>query len=179
MVKNKLKEEYDLPTNLEALNKWTIPRIEPSLIYKLGMFEKIDLKQVVKTTEETIPLNSDELTIRLLEEKVVPPQPISHNNLFNLIQTPEGTITLEFDNISRPSMSSRPSSRLSKSSSMRNYISPFDYKIEQPIESSRASTSQIRDTERIQRLIMDQNNIVNGLNTKDSEITKSEMDFNL
>ncbi|KAL9662665.1 hypothetical protein QQ045_027498 [Rhodiola kirilowii] len=139
MVKNKLKEDYDLPTNLGALNKWTIPRIEASLIYKLGTFEKIGLKQV----------------------------------------TPEGTITLEFDNISRPSTSSRPSSRLSKSSSMRNYISPFDYKIEQPMESSSASTSQIRDTERIERLIMDHNNIVKGLNTKDSEITESEMDFHL
>ncbi|KAL9689722.1 hypothetical protein QQ045_010111 [Rhodiola kirilowii] len=68
MIKNTLKEEYDLPTNLEALNKWTIPKIEPSLIYKLGTFEKIGFKQIVKTTEETVSMNSEGLNIKLLEE---------------------------------------------------------------------------------------------------------------
>ncbi|KAL9669966.1 hypothetical protein QQ045_007516 [Rhodiola kirilowii] len=339
MIKNKSKEEYELPTNLDALNKWTIPRIEPSLIYKLGTFEKIGLKQVIKTTEETVPLNSEGLNIRLLEEsdlllyrnsykfmhiglvqiafkpltleglpesfiaalrdgrnlnykqslmgiiqislahgpvyfdvypnmqlslsdinildaltlnvktngynyksgteviaicyriyykplftlnphcrimdkqiketviiesnfskssistrrkikweeiefpsewilaEVVQPQPISQNELINLIQSPEGDVTLEFDNLSRPSTSSRPSSRLSKSNSIRNYISPFDFRIEKPVESSRASTSQIREQERIEKLIIDHNNIVSGINTKDPEITESEKDF--
>ncbi|KAL9680935.1 hypothetical protein QQ045_012716 [Rhodiola kirilowii] len=224
MVKNKLKEEYDLPTNLEALNKWTIPKIEPSLIYKLGTFEKMGLKQVVKTTEETIPLDSEELTIRLLDEsdlllyrnshkfihiglvqiafkpltleglpesfiaalrdgrnldwkqslmeiiqtslahdQVVPPQSITKNNLIDVIQTPEGSVKFQFEDIAR----STTSSRLSRSNSMYSFISPINYKIEQPLESSRASTSQIRDAERIERQIMDHNNIVKGLNTKD------------
>ncbi|KAL9677508.1 hypothetical protein QQ045_005740 [Rhodiola kirilowii] len=252
LIKNKLKEEYDIPTNIEALNKWTIPKIEPSLIYKLGTFEKMGLKQVVKTTKETIPLNSEELTIRLVDESDLLAYKYSHKymhirlvqiafkplnleglpesfimaalrdgrnlnwkqSLTGIVQTSlahgpiyfdvypnlqlslsdinlldsltlnvktdgynykfgtkttEGSVNLEFDNISRPSTSSRLSSKLSKSSSMRNYISPFDYKIERPLESSRASTSQIKDAERIERLIIDHNNIVSGINTKDPE----------
>ncbi|KAL9671985.1 hypothetical protein QQ045_009559 [Rhodiola kirilowii] len=173
------------------------------------------LKQVVKTTEEIIPLNSEELKIRLLDESDLLAYKYSHKymhiglvqiafkpltlegslesfmvalrdgrnlnwkqSLMGIVQTsltPEGSVNLEFDNIIRPSTSSR----LSESSSMRNYISPFDYKIERPLESLRASTSQIRDTERIERLIIDYNNIISGINTRDPEITESEKEFEI
>lgn len=68
-VKNSIEEEYDIPQNLDLLNKWTIPRIDPKVIYKFGTFERLGLKQVVKTTEETISLNKDEMILRLLSNK--------------------------------------------------------------------------------------------------------------
>ncbi|KAL9669364.1 hypothetical protein QQ045_006909 [Rhodiola kirilowii] len=131
------------------------------------------------STRRKIKWEEIEFPTEWILEEVVSPQPICPNNLINLIQTPQGNITLEFDNTSRPSSSTRPGSRLSKSSSMRNYISPFDYKIEQPIEPHRASTSQFRESDRIDRLVMDENNIVKGLNMKEPELTDSDMDFTL
>ncbi|KAL9666644.1 hypothetical protein QQ045_000979 [Rhodiola kirilowii] len=96
LIKNKLKEEYDIPTNLEGLNKWTLPKIEPSLIYKLGTFEKMGLKQIVKTTEETIPLNSKELTIRLLDESDLLAYKYSHKYMhIGLVQIAFKLLTLE------------------------------------------------------------------------------------
>ena len=67
-VKNSIKEEYDIPQNLDELNRWTIPKVEPKTIYRLGTFERIGLKQVVKTTEESISLDKDEMIIKLLNE---------------------------------------------------------------------------------------------------------------
>ncbi|MDD0148587.1 hypothetical protein PSY31_23140, partial [Shigella flexneri] len=66
-VKKSKKQEYDFPENLDSLNRWTIPKIEPKVIYQLGTFEKLGLKQVVKTTEESISLNNQETIIRLLD----------------------------------------------------------------------------------------------------------------
>jgi len=68
-VKNSIEEEYDIPHNLELLNKWTIPKINYNQVYKLGTFERIGLKQVVKTTEETIALNKDDMSIKLLSNR--------------------------------------------------------------------------------------------------------------
>ena len=51
-VKNQRKEEYDIPKNVDLLNKWFIPKIEPRLIYQLGTFEKLGLKEIMKTSEE-------------------------------------------------------------------------------------------------------------------------------
>ena len=68
-VKNSRLEEYDIPQDLDLLNRWTIPKIEPKVIYQLGTFEKLGLKQVVKTTEESVSLDNDELVIKLLSEK--------------------------------------------------------------------------------------------------------------
>ena len=68
-VKNSIEEEYDIPHNLELLNKWTIPKIDYKVIYKLGTFEKLGLKQVVKTTEETFSLNKDEMIVKLLSNR--------------------------------------------------------------------------------------------------------------
>ncbi|KAG5591110.1 hypothetical protein H5410_041624 [Solanum commersonii] len=67
-VKNSRKEEYDIPQHLDLLNKWTIPKISPRIIYQMGTFEKLSLKQVVKTTEETITIESDNQTFRLLSD---------------------------------------------------------------------------------------------------------------
>ena len=68
-VKNSRSEEYDIPQDLDLLNRWTIPRIATNVIYQLGTFEKLSLKQVVKTTEESVSLDNDELVIKLLNEK--------------------------------------------------------------------------------------------------------------
>ena len=68
-IKNTKNEEYDIPENLDLLNKWTIPKIEPRLIYQLGTFEKLGLKQAVKTTEESVSLNNEEMVLKLLSNK--------------------------------------------------------------------------------------------------------------
>lgn len=60
-VKNSVKKEFDISKNLELLNTQTIHKVEPIIIYKLGTFEKIRLKQIIKTTEETITLHGEEL----------------------------------------------------------------------------------------------------------------------
>ena len=67
-VKNSRKDEYDMPQQLDLLNRWTIPKIEPRVIYQMGTFEKLGFKQIVKTTEETITVDSDHGTFRLLSE---------------------------------------------------------------------------------------------------------------
>ncbi|KAG5568234.1 hypothetical protein H5410_064754 [Solanum commersonii] len=68
IVKNSRKEEYDIPQHLDLLNKWTIPKISPRIIYQMDTFEKLGLKQVVKTTEETITIDSDNQTFRSLSD---------------------------------------------------------------------------------------------------------------
>ncbi|KAG5606941.1 hypothetical protein H5410_028433 [Solanum commersonii] len=72
-VKNSRKKEYDIPQHLDLLNKWTIPKISPRIIYQMGTFEKLGLKQVVKTTEETITIDSDNQTFRLLSDNDLAP----------------------------------------------------------------------------------------------------------
>ena len=66
-VKNARKEEYELPRNLDQLNKWTIPKVNPRLIYNFGRFDFWKTKQVVKTTEESISLDNEEKVIKLLD----------------------------------------------------------------------------------------------------------------
>ncbi|KAG5571692.1 hypothetical protein H5410_061458 [Solanum commersonii] len=72
-VKNIRKEEYDIPQHLDLLTKWTIPKISPRIIYQMGTFEKLVLKQVVNTTEETIIIDSDNQTFRLLSDNDLAP----------------------------------------------------------------------------------------------------------
>ncbi|KAG5598445.1 hypothetical protein H5410_029815 [Solanum commersonii] len=67
-VKNSMKEEYDIPQHPDLLNKWTILKTSSRIIYQVGTFEKLGFKQVVKTTEETITIDSDNQTFRLLSE---------------------------------------------------------------------------------------------------------------
>ncbi|KAG5615246.1 hypothetical protein H5410_015070 [Solanum commersonii] len=79
------KEEYDIPQHLDLLNKWTIPKKYPRIIYQMGTFEKLGLKQVVNTTEETITIDSDHQTFKLLFENDL--SPIAYAN--NLSGLPE------------------------------------------------------------------------------------------
>lgn len=77
-VKNSMTQEYDIPENLDLLNKWTIPKIDPKMVYKLGTFEKIGFKQVVKTTESSIPLHEEEIVIKLLSQSDILPYKRTH-----------------------------------------------------------------------------------------------------
>ncbi|XP_070006068.1 uncharacterized protein [Nicotiana sylvestris] len=94
-VKNSRKEEYDLPQQLDLLNKWTIPMVKPKVIYQLGTFERIGLKQVAKTTEETLTVDSDHATFRLLSENDLAHYRDSHRFLhIGLIQVAFKPLTL-------------------------------------------------------------------------------------
>nr|KAJ0204720.1 hypothetical protein LSAT_V11C500271560 [Lactuca sativa] len=61
-----LIEEYEIPKNLDLLNKWTIPSIHPKFIYELGTFEELGFIQTVKTTEENLTMNEDDMTVQLI-----------------------------------------------------------------------------------------------------------------
>ncbi|KAK9677506.1 hypothetical protein RND81_11G147800 [Saponaria officinalis] len=65
-IKNSITKEVEVPQNLDLLNKWTIPKVNTKTIYQLGTFERLGLKQVVKTTEESISLNNTEMVLQLL-----------------------------------------------------------------------------------------------------------------
>ncbi|WMV45208.1 hypothetical protein MTR67_038593, partial [Solanum verrucosum] len=62
-------EEVDIPQNLDLLNKWTIPKVDIKTIYDYGWFDKISNKQLIKTTEQSLVLNSSEQTICLLNKR--------------------------------------------------------------------------------------------------------------
>ncbi|WMV37066.1 hypothetical protein MTR67_030451, partial [Solanum verrucosum] len=61
-------EEVDIPQNLDLLNKLTIPKVDIKTIFDYGWFGKISNKQLIKTTEQSMALNSSEHTIRLLNK---------------------------------------------------------------------------------------------------------------
>lgn len=65
-IKNSVQEEYDMPQQLALLNKWSIPKVPTNTLYEYGMFDRYLVKQVVKTTEQSIALNSDERVLQLL-----------------------------------------------------------------------------------------------------------------
>ncbi|KAK9740415.1 hypothetical protein RND81_03G033400 [Saponaria officinalis] len=67
-VKNSTTKEVKLPQNLDLLNKWTIPKVNTKTIYHLGTFERLGLKQVVKTTEESISLNNSKMVLQLIND---------------------------------------------------------------------------------------------------------------
>ena len=67
-VKNSKKEEYDISQHLNLLNKWTISKTPPRKLYQMGTFETLGLKQVVKTTEETLKVDSNQATFKLLSK---------------------------------------------------------------------------------------------------------------
>ncbi|KAG5591078.1 hypothetical protein H5410_041592, partial [Solanum commersonii] len=69
-IKSTRLEEVDIPQNLDLLNKWTIPRVNIKTIYDYGWFDKISNKQLIKTTEQSLALNSSEQTIRLLNKRL-------------------------------------------------------------------------------------------------------------
>ena len=89
-IKNQSVEEYELPRNLDGLNKWTIPRIPKKLLYELGTFEDLGLIQTVKTSEETITLENQEMVIKLLNESDI----IKYQKDFNFLHI--GLIQIAF-----------------------------------------------------------------------------------
>ncbi|WMV25937.1 hypothetical protein MTR67_019322 [Solanum verrucosum] len=68
-IKSTRLEKVDIPKNLDLLNKWTIPKVNIKTIYVYGWFDKISNKQLIKTTEQSLALNSFEQTIRLLNKR--------------------------------------------------------------------------------------------------------------
>ncbi|KAG5619599.1 hypothetical protein H5410_004817 [Solanum commersonii] len=68
-IKSTRLEEVAIPQNLDLLNKWTILKVNIKTIYDYGWFDKISNKQLIKTTEQSLALNSSEQTIRLLNKR--------------------------------------------------------------------------------------------------------------
>ncbi|KAG5595774.1 hypothetical protein H5410_037006 [Solanum commersonii] len=68
-IKSIRLEEVDIPQNLDLLNKWTILRVNIKTIYDYGWFDKISNKLLIKTTEQSLALNSSEQTICLLNKR--------------------------------------------------------------------------------------------------------------
>ena len=62
LIKNSEIHEF---SQTEQLNEWTIPSIESKKIYKLGFFKFISQK-AIKTVEQSISLDSDIETLKLL-----------------------------------------------------------------------------------------------------------------
>ncbi|KAG5568728.1 hypothetical protein H5410_064257 [Solanum commersonii] len=67
-IKSTRLEEVDIPQNLDLLNKWTFPKVSIKTINDYSWFDKISNKQLIKTTEQSLALNSSEQTIRLLNK---------------------------------------------------------------------------------------------------------------
>jgi hypothetical protein len=66
MVKNSELLEYD--NVLQSLNKWSVPMLSSSTIYKTGMFSLFH-KYAIKTTEQTICLEEQDSSLNLLTIK--------------------------------------------------------------------------------------------------------------
>lgn len=92
---------------MEELNKWIIPRIELKTVYQLGTFEKLGLKQVVKTTR----FNRSKISTRRIikwDEIPMPQQwklertghiqSKTEHNIDHIEQTPEGIVYIQMDN---------------------------------------------------------------------------------
>ncbi|KAI5675241.1 hypothetical protein M9H77_06191 [Catharanthus roseus] len=150
----------DIPENLEALNKWTIPRVDLKTVYQLGTFEKLGLKQwKLERTGYT--------------------QSKTEHNIDHIEQTPEGIVYIQMD--STPSrLGAIP--RTYSTRSERSYISPLledkDY------IPYRVSTSQVSERDEhyhhVNKVLKTKENIVKGVyNTQDPDITESEMNFSL
>jgi hypothetical protein len=56
LIKNKDLIEY--PTNMDKLNKWTIPSVSTKQIYSFGKFDILS-RFVVKTIEQTIQVSDN------------------------------------------------------------------------------------------------------------------------
>lgn len=95
-VKNSMTEEYEIPRNLDLLNKWTIPKVQPKVLYEIGTFEEMGFVQSVKTTEETITLDNNEMILKLLNERDLQKYRLNYNYLhIGLIQVAFKPLTLQ------------------------------------------------------------------------------------
>ena len=138
---------------------------------------KITTRRSIKWEEIDFPGN---WTIK----QAVPSQPVIQNNLIDVIQTPEGLVRMQFENNNNLIGSS---SRLTKSSSLRSFISPIDYVVDTPSRMSTSAKSRIQKSfETIPedhidelRINKDFDNIVKGVThtPTEADITASEMEF--
>ena len=65
-IKNSQLLEYN--THTQKLNKWSIPKVKPTSIYKIGMFD-FTSRMVIKTMEQSITLENNDEILRLLESE--------------------------------------------------------------------------------------------------------------
>nr|XP_009776513.1 PREDICTED: uncharacterized protein LOC104226263 [Nicotiana sylvestris] len=119
------------------------------------------------TTRRLIKWDEIDFPREWVIEEVVAPRNTGNTEVTEIEQTSDGTVKIRFnepeqtDNISL-------SSRLTRSNS--SYISPIDYVVDFP---SRASTSQIRENNRINEVRISSDNIVKIDNNSDLEPTQS------
>lgn len=79
---NSIEEEFDIPLNLDLLNKLTIPKVEPKKIYQIWTIDRLWFNQIIKTTGSWIPLNNQEIILRLLNKKDLTPYKNTHKFLY-------------------------------------------------------------------------------------------------
>ncbi|KAG5590221.1 hypothetical protein H5410_040735 [Solanum commersonii] len=95
-IKSTRLEEVDIHQNFDLLNKWTIPKVNIKTIYDYGWFDKISNKQLIKTTEQSLALNSSEQTIRLLNKRDIEFQKSQYKFLhISMIQIASKPLTLK------------------------------------------------------------------------------------
>ncbi|KAG5599895.1 hypothetical protein H5410_031265 [Solanum commersonii] len=106
-------EEVDIPQNLDLLNRWTIPKVPIKTIYDYGWFDKLSSKELIKTTEQSLALNSSEQTIHLLNKRNMP---LLILIFLIFLKNPEGRISIQFaDNSFAPHRQSFGNNRLMSS----------------------------------------------------------------
>ncbi|KAG5581070.1 hypothetical protein H5410_051697 [Solanum commersonii] len=118
-IKSTRLEEVDIPQNLDLLNKWTIPKVNIKTIYDYGWFDKISNKQLIKTTEQSLALNSSKVTTRRpikwkeinfpttwILDSVIPPEQltdtVTNSEYSHISQNSDEKICLQFDEKSVP-----------------------------------------------------------------------------
>jgi len=92
-VKNSNLIEY--PTEIEDLNKWSIPKVPAKQIYNIGMFD-FKSSVAIKTMERSIQVDNDEQSIKLLNEEDLQPFIDKYNFIhIGLIQIALKPLTLQ------------------------------------------------------------------------------------
>lgn len=85
----------EFPTEIEELNKWTIPKIQPKEIYQIGTFD-FRSSIAIKTMERTVQLNNNEQLLKLLAIEDISPYLDNYNFLhIGLIQIALKPLTLQ------------------------------------------------------------------------------------
>ncbi|KAG5630266.1 hypothetical protein H5410_001983 [Solanum commersonii] len=95
-------EEVDIPQNLDLLNKWIIPKVDIKTIYEYGWFDKISNKQLIKTTEQSLALNSSEQTIHSVIPLEQMTDAVTNSEYSHITQNANGKICIQFDEKSVP-----------------------------------------------------------------------------
>lgn len=126
-------------------------------------------------TRRPIKWNEIDFPKEWILEDAAPPQTDLNEEISEVEQSADSTVRIRFSDtlplLNRADdLCVATSSRLTRSAS--SYISPVDYIVRSP---SRASTSQIRESTRMNRIRIDNNNIVTVI--PDMDPTESEMKF--